>query len=169
MLCRPYRMQSYPTINLGKMESTSPDNFIFTLLVAREYFTRLITTLCQECGGYLLRIRVYTYTILHITITLNLIQSNISISIQLYLGQCWTSTVFSGDYPKTVLRMQSPFYICGRCHAVNLLLSPWILLLELQQSYCYFLGNGLRCFHRSVSSRLQTCNNISKSQISQYF
>jgi hypothetical protein len=42
---------------------------------------------------------------------------------------------------------------------MNLLLSPWILLLELQQSYCYFLGNGLRRFHRSVSSRFQTSNN----------
>jgi hypothetical protein len=119
------------------------------------YVTRLISSLCQECSDYLLRIRFYTYTIFHITITLNLIQSNVSISVQLYLGQCWTSTIFNGDHPKTLLRMQSPSYICGRCHAMNLLLSPWILLLVLQQSYCYFLGNGLRRFHRSVSSGFQ--------------
>jgi hypothetical protein len=56
-------------------------------------------------------------------------------------GRGWISTIFNSDHPKTVLRMQSPSYICGRFHAMNLLLSPWILLLELQQSYCYFLGN----------------------------
>jgi hypothetical protein len=84
------------------------NNMQLNILSCVGYVTRPITSRCQGCSDYLLHIHFYTYTILHITITLNLIQPNVSISVQLYLGQCWTSTVFGGDYPKTVLRMQSP-------------------------------------------------------------
>jgi hypothetical protein len=74
-------------------------------------------------------------------------------------GRGWISTIFVGHHPKTVLRMQSPLIYVVVATQLTFCYN-WILLLELQQSYCYFLGNGLRRFHRSFSSRFQTCNII---------
>jgi hypothetical protein len=59
--------------------------YIYIILSRIRSVTRRISSLCQECSDYLLRfasaITLYNYT---------------------------TSTIFNGDHPKTVLRIQSP-------------------------------------------------------------
>jgi hypothetical protein len=69
----------------------------------------------------------------------------LSLASTITLCNYTTSTIFSGGHPKTVLRMQSP--------------SDISVAVATQLTFCYnrgyFLGNGLRPFHRSVSSRFQ--------------
>jgi hypothetical protein len=141
----------------------------YNILSRIGYVTRLITSLCQGCSGYSLRIRFYTYTVLHITITLNLIQSNVSISVQL--------TSISADAGLQLSSVATiPTLLSSEVNArlliylrALLLNEPFVITVDtpvrITAELLLFPRQRFRRFHRSVSSRFQTCNIILEVQL----
>jgi hypothetical protein len=124
------------------------------------YVTRRISSLCQECSDYLLRIRFYAYTILHIKITLNLnpmsqfLFNYISANAGLQLSSVAT-------IPRLSFECNPLLYI--RSLPRN---EPFVITVDtpvrITTELLLFPRQRFRRFHRSVSSGFQACTSILK-------
>jgi hypothetical protein len=92
------------------------------------YVTRRISSLCQECSGYLL---CYLYTLIHFSISISCSTIYVGESIQLSpltarlrLSSLATiSRLLSSEVNARLVWLMCSFsYICGRCYSMNLLL-----------------------------------------------